>query len=67
MKITRLLALALGLEIDYFERSGVMDSPMAYIRLLHYSGEAFNRPFFYTQMVTDSLSQMSVKTLNPKP
>ncbi|KAH7436580.1 hypothetical protein KP509_05G026700 [Ceratopteris richardii] len=38
-KIIRLLALALNLEMTYFEKPGVMDSPMAYIRLLHYSGE----------------------------
>lgn len=41
-KITRLLALALNLEMNYFEKPGVMDSPMAYVRLLHYSGEASN-------------------------
>lgn len=38
-KITRLLALALNLEMTFFEKPGLMDSPMAFIRLLHYSAE----------------------------
>eukprot|EP00250_Pteridium_aquilinum_P015840 c22792_g1_i1 orf=389-1366(-) len=41
-KIVRLLALALNLEMTYFEKPGIMDSPLAYIRLLHYSGEISN-------------------------
>lgn len=38
-RIVKLLALALNLEMNFFEKPGFLDSPMAYIRLLHYSAE----------------------------
>eukprot|EP00249_Psilotum_nudum_P008845 c21547_g1_i5 orf=723-1535(+) len=41
-RVIRLIAQALNLDATFFEKPGLMDAPMAYIRLLHYSGEVSN-------------------------
>ncbi|KAI5058281.1 hypothetical protein GOP47_0026451 [Adiantum capillus-veneris] len=38
-KVASLVALALNLEEDFFKKPGMMDYPIAVLRLLHYSGE----------------------------
>ncbi|GLT49146.1 hypothetical protein SLA2020_227240 [Shorea laevis] len=38
-KLISLLALALRLEEDFFEKVGALDAPMVFLRLLHYPGE----------------------------
>nr|DAD18431.1 TPA_asm: hypothetical protein HUJ06_019894 [Nelumbo nucifera] len=37
-KLISLIALALNLEENFFEKIGALDSPMAFLRLLHYPG-----------------------------
>lgn len=36
--IARLIALALGLENDFFDKSEMLGEPIAVLRLLHYEG-----------------------------
>ncbi|XP_062147342.1 2-oxoglutarate-Fe(II) type oxidoreductase hxnY-like [Alnus glutinosa] len=38
-RLLSLLALALNEDEDFFEKLGALDKPMAFLRLLHYSGE----------------------------
>lgn len=38
-RLIHLLALALNLNEDFFEKVGALDAPMAFLRLLHYPGE----------------------------
>jgi isopenicillin N synthase-like dioxygenase len=37
-RLLSLLALALNEDEDFFEKLGALDKPMAFLRLLHYSG-----------------------------
>ncbi|KAM7515446.1 hypothetical protein LguiA_005029 [Lonicera macranthoides] len=38
-KISRIIALALDLECDFFDRPGMLGKPIATLRLLHYEGQ----------------------------
>ncbi|KAH9777120.1 diox n domain-containing protein-related [Citrus sinensis] len=38
-RLIHLIALALNLNEDFFEKVGALDAPMAFLRLLHYPGE----------------------------
>ncbi|KAJ4712702.1 2-oxoglutarate (2OG) and Fe(II)-dependent oxygenase superfamily protein [Melia azedarach] len=38
-RLLHLIALALNLDEDFFEKVGALDEPMAFLRLLHYPGE----------------------------
>ncbi|XP_035830187.1 2-oxoglutarate-Fe(II) type oxidoreductase hxnY isoform X2 [Helianthus annuus] len=38
-RLTSLIAMALNLEDDFFEKVGALDKPYAFLRLLHYPGE----------------------------
>lgn len=40
--IARLLALALDLDVDYFDRPEMLGKPIATMRLLHYEGNIFS-------------------------
>ncbi|XP_048231110.1 2-oxoglutarate-Fe(II) type oxidoreductase hxnY-like isoform X2 [Ricinus communis] len=42
-RLSSLMALALNLEKDYFERIGALDKPECYLRLLHYPSEVVHR------------------------
>lgn len=37
--IARVIALALDLEVDFFDRPEMLGKPIATLRLLHYEGE----------------------------
>lgn len=37
--ISRIIALALNLEVDFFDRQEMLGKPIATLRLLHYEGE----------------------------
>lgn len=37
--VARIIALALNLEIDYFDRQELLGKPIATLRLIHYEGE----------------------------
>lgn len=37
-KVARIIALALDLEADFFDRPEMLDEPIAILRLLHYEG-----------------------------
>lgn len=41
-KIAKLIALALDLDVDFFNKPGMLDEPIAVLRLLHYEGKASN-------------------------
>lgn len=40
--VARIIALALNLEIDYFDRQEMLGKPIATLRLIHYEGEIQN-------------------------
>ena len=38
MKLVSLIALALSLDEDFFQKLGALNEPMAFLRLIHYPG-----------------------------
>ncbi|THG17366.1 hypothetical protein TEA_024145 [Camellia sinensis var. sinensis] len=40
--ISRIIALALNLEVDFFDRQEMLGKPIATLRLLHYEGRVFD-------------------------
>lgn len=45
-RLIHLIALALNLNEDFFEKVGALDAPMAFLRLLHYPGMKSQFGFF---------------------
>eukprot|EP01018_Ginkgo_biloba_P002626 Gb_22952 [translate_table: standard] len=41
-RLVTLIALALNLDATFFDKPGMMDEPMAFVRLLHYPGKSSN-------------------------
>lgn len=41
-KVAKLIALALDLDVDFFNKRGMLDEPIAILRLLHYEGKSSN-------------------------
>ncbi|KAF9685425.1 hypothetical protein SADUNF_Sadunf03G0053300 [Salix dunnii] len=46
-KLISLIALALNLDEDYFEKVGALDTPNGFLRLLHYPGMLVEFPLFW--------------------
>lgn len=49
--ISRILALALDLDVDYFDTPEMLGNPIAVMRLLHYEGGVFFVLFLYASDV----------------
>lgn len=45
--ISRILALALDLDVNYFDTPEMLGNPIAVMRLLHYEGGVFFFLFFF--------------------
>ncbi|GJU26002.1 3-oxoacyl-[acyl-carrier-protein] reductase 4-like protein [Tanacetum coccineum] len=59
-KIARLIALALDLDADFFDRSEMFGNPIAVLRLLHYGAGAHFDYGFITLLATDYVSILQV-------
>jgi hypothetical protein len=42
LRLVSLIALALNLDENFFKNIGALDSPMGFLRLLHYPGNSLN-------------------------
>ncbi|GKB59872.1 probable iron/ascorbate oxidoreductase, partial [Tanacetum coccineum] len=54
--VKQLLALALDLDADFFDRSEMLGNPIAVLRLLHYGAGAHFDYGFITLLATDYVS-----------